>query len=72
LLLYYCGLTYTEAYNLPVMYKRWFIERVVKEINKSSESGQTQSRALQHNTPELRMLQGRTRHQTPPKLRRFT
>lgn len=60
--------------KLPVIYKHWFIERVVKEINKSSEQNgeATQSRALQHNTPDARALQNRTNPNAPARLRRFT
>ena len=72
LLMYYMGFTYSEVHNLPVAYKKWFIERVSKELSKSSEEGATQSRAAHANTPELRQLQGRTRDQVPSRLRRFT
>lgn len=73
---YYGGMTAAEAYNLPVPIKRWWIERIVKELNKGknpdgSEAGNT-SRALQHNSPEVRNLQGMTRAQAPSRLRRFT
>jgi hypothetical protein len=30
--MYYGGFSYKEAYHLPVSYKRWFIERISKEI----------------------------------------
>ncbi len=66
------GFSYQEAYMLPVAYKRWFIDRVVKELNRSSEQGETQSRALHQNTPDVRAMQGRVRPQTPSRLRRFT
>lgn len=72
LLMYYMGFQYQEAYNLPVVYKRWFIERVSKELNKTSEGGETQSRALHQNTPDVRAMQGRSRPQAPSKLRRFS
>ncbi len=70
--MYYGGFSYTEIYNLPITYKRWFIERIGKELNKTSESGNTQSKALHQNTPDIRALQGKMRQQTPSKLRRFT
>lgn len=65
---------YHETYNLPVAYKRWFIERVVKELNKGKgpDGDGSASRALHTNTPELRNLQGRARAQVPSRLRRFT
>lgn len=71
--MYYGGFAYSETYALPIIYKRWFVERIVKEINRSSDdNGATRSRAFQHNTPELRELQGMSRTQAPSRLRRFT
>lgn len=72
LLMYYMGFSYQEAYRLPVAYKRWMIDRVVKELNKGADNGQNQSRALHQNTPDVRAMQNRARTQTPAKLRRFT
>lgn len=72
LLMYYGGFLYRETYNLPVSYKRWFIDRVVKELNRTSEDGSAQSRALHQNSPDVRALQGKAREQTPSRLRRFT
>lgn len=66
------GFMYEECYRLPIAYKRWFIERVVKEINKGAEKGENQSRALHQNTPDVRAMQNRVRSQTPSRLRRFT
>lgn len=70
--MYYGGFLWKETYNFPVSYKRWFIDRIVKELNKTSDSGSTQSRALHQNSPEVRALQGRSREQSPSRLRRFT
>jgi hypothetical protein len=70
--MYYGGFTYSEIERLPVAYKRWFIDRIVKELNRSAEQGNTQSRALHNNSSELRQLQGMARDQTPSRLRRFT
>ena len=67
-------LTWTEAYNLPITYKRWYIQRVIKELNKSNSEGTegaTQSRDLQ-SSPEVRETQGRSRTQSPSRLRRFS
>jgi hypothetical protein len=72
LLMYYCGFTYKETYNIPVTYKRWFINRISKELNKSSEEGNTRSRAAHHNTQEVRALQGNSRSESPSRLRRFS
>lgn len=70
--MYYAGFTYSETYGLPVPYKRWFIDRLVKELNKGKEGESSASRALHTNSPEVRQMQGRTRTQTPSRLRRFT
>ena len=75
LLTYYNGFSWTETYNLPVVYKRWFIERTVKELNKGgggADGESSQSRALHANSPEVRQLQGRSRSQVPSRLRRFS
>ena len=74
---YYGGLTGSEAYNLPVPIKRWWIERIVKELNKTGPNGDddgtsSPSRALHANSPEIRAMQGRSRPNTPSRLRRFT
>lgn len=72
--MYYGGFTWRETIHLPVQYKRWFVNRIVKELNKSSdgEDGGGQSRALHQNSPETRSMQGMQRAQTPSRLRRFT
>ena len=70
--MYYMGFTYNEAYALPIWQRKWFIERIKKEIKASNETGNGQSRAAQHNTPNARSLQGRMRNQVPAKLRRFS
>jgi hypothetical protein len=69
--MYYGGFLYREAYNLPLEYKRWFVERIVKEINKGGEESNN-SRAMHHNSPEVREMQGMARSQSPSRLRRFT
>lgn len=71
--MYYGGFTYSETYSLPVPYKRWFIDRLVKELNKGKgpDGDSSASRALHTNSPEVRQLQGRARPQTPSRLRRF-
>lgn len=66
------GLSYWECYNIPVSYRIWFIKRINEEIKKSNEKGEGSSRALHHNTPDVRALQNRARHNVPSKLRRFT
>ena len=67
-LMYYMGFTYEEAYNLPVWQRRWFIQRINKEIKAS----QGQSHAAHSNTSDSRALMGRMRQQVPANLRRFS
>lgn len=69
--MYYGGFLYSEAYNLPVTFRKWFIERISKELHKG-EGKETQSRALHQNSPDVRALQGMSREQTPSRLRRFS
>lgn len=71
-LMYYGGFLWRDIYNLPVSYKRWFIERINKEITRSSETGSTQSHAAHHNSPDMRELEGKSRGQAPSRLKRFT
>ena len=71
--MYYGGFLYDEAYRMPVAYRRWFIDRIIKELNRGKESGgETQSKALHHNPPDVRALQNKARTQVPSRLRRFT
>lgn len=70
--MYYGGFLWKETLNIPVSYKRWFIERINKEFKKTSEDGATQTRALHQNSPDVRALQGKARSQSPTRLRRFT
>ena len=68
LLMYYMGFTYEEGMKLPIWKRTWFIDRFVKEIEKS----QGQSRAAHTNDPTTRTLMGQHRQNPPAKLRRFT
>ena len=61
------GFTASEAYNLPIWRRRWFIERTIKEINSKQ-----QSRAVQDNDPHTRALLGKDRADGPTRTRRFT
>lgn len=70
--MYYGGFSNRETYALPVAKKRWWIERIVKELSKSHSEGQTQSRALHQNDPQTRELMGMNRTHTPSRLRRFS
>lgn len=62
----------TETFNLPVAYKKWYVDRVSKELKKGQNEGESQSRAPDANTPALRSLLGRQRDQVPARHRRFT
>lgn len=75
LLMYYGGFTWKEAYHLPVPYKRWFIERIAKEIKgpedpNNPENNNGRSRAAHHNPPDVATLAGK-RGNVPSRLRRF-
>lgn len=71
--MYYGGFTYTEAYNIPVSYKRWFVERLVRELTqKTADGSDPPTRAPHIDTAESRAMQGRAREQVPSRLRRFT
>lgn len=72
LLMYYGGFLWKETLHMPVSYKRWFIDRIGRELNRTNEEGATQTKALHQNTPDVRSLQGKAREQTPSRLRRFT
>ncbi len=68
-LMYYMGFTYTECMRLPVWQRRWFLDRIVQELEKSK--GQN-SRAAHANDPQSRAMMGANRQTVPAKLRRFT
>ena len=61
------GFTAAEAYNLPLWRRKWFIERVVKEI-----SSRNSSRATHDNDHYTRTMQGNERVEGPSRTRRFT
>ncbi len=67
------GFTYSEAFNLPIWKREWFLDRMQKEINKTNEGdNQAGTRAAHQNDAQTRALQGRHRGQVPARLRRFT
>ena len=74
-MMYYMGFTYVESYNIPIWQRRWFIERIQKEIKKTNEANNGEgapSRAMTQNSPDVRAMLGRHRAMVPSKLRRFT
>ena len=58
------GMTYTEAYHLPIWKRNWYLERLVKEIKKSGSS--------KGSDPTTRGLQNKARPDGPQRTRRFT
>jgi hypothetical protein len=38
LLKYYGGWSFTEAYNLPIVIRRWFLERLAEQKKKEQEA----------------------------------
>ena len=67
-LMYYMGFTHTEAMSLPIWQRTWFIERMIQEM----QASQGQSRAAHNNDPQSRAMMGRSRSESPARLRRFT
>ena len=59
------GMTYGEAYNLPIWKRRWYLDRVVKEINKANGDSKG-------NTSETRRLSNKLRPTGPQRTKRFT
>ena len=67
------GFTYSEAYNIPIWQRRWFLTRTQKEINRTNnEDGGAGTRAAHQNSPDMRAWMERQRARVPAKLRRFT
>jgi len=74
-MMYYMGFTYGECYNIPIWQRRWFIERMNKEIKKTNEANNGQgapTKSPEHNSPDVRAMMGRYRSMVPANLRRFT
>lgn len=74
-MMYYMGFSYVEGYNIPIWQRRWFIDRLQKEIKKSAEQNggeASPTRAMHQNSPDVRAMMGRHRSMVPAKLRRFT
>lgn len=61
-LMYYGGMSWETYYNFPVAYKKWLIKRIEKEIKRTNEtSDDIPSKALQHNTTDIRNMTGKTK-----------
>jgi hypothetical protein len=61
------GMSYIECRNIPIRYRTWFIDRIVKEIKNTGSS-----KSANDNSADARALMGKDRAQVPAKLRRFT
>ena len=73
LLMYYTGFTHTEAYNLPVWQRIWYLDRINQEFKRANEANNPQpNRAAHANTPEQRAMMGLHNPSPPARLRRFT
>jgi hypothetical protein len=49
--MYYGGFSYIEGYNMPIVMKQWWIERINKEINKNGDDGGARTRAAHQKFP---------------------
>lgn len=67
--MYYMGFTYAECMQLPVWQRKWFLDRLIREIQQSNGEN---SRAAHTNDPATRAMSGYNRDHVPAKLRRFT
>ena len=38
ILMEYCNFTWTEAWELPIVYRKWMIDRKQKELDKKAEA----------------------------------
>ena len=59
------GMTYGEAYNMAIWKRKWYLERVVEEINKSHGDSKG-------NSDETRGLSNKLRPTGPQRTKRFT
>ena len=64
-LVYYMGMTYSEAYNMPIWKRRWYLDRVIQEIKKSNGNSKG-------NSQEERGLSNKLRPTGPQITKRFT
>jgi len=69
--MYYGGFTYSECRKMSIPYRQWFIERINREMTKLQDSG-APTKAMHDNNPDVNALAGKSRPETPARLRRFT
>jgi len=41
---YYGGWSFTEAYNLPIKIRRWFLEKLVQQMEKENKAAEKASK----------------------------
>ena len=67
ILMYYLGFTYAGVRNLPLAYRRWFIDRVIKELERNAEQGNP---SKHEPDPTTRLFAGMHRGQGPHRTKR--
>ncbi len=70
--MYYLGMLYTEAYNVPIAIRHWLLKRVQKELEVARNNQNTPTKALHHNDPQARQMMNLQRDNPPSRLRRFS
>lgn len=68
-LMHYLGFSYSDVMSLPLQVRRWFCERISKHLDESAKRGQSDSRAAEMNTPEMRAMRGKSATQVPARRR---
>jgi len=67
--MHHLGFTYSDARDLQIPIRRWFVERINKQLSDSAAQGSTDTRSFEANTPDLRAARGSSRHVVPARLR---
>ena len=58
----YLGMSYVDAYRLPIQYRVWYIKRLQKEMDKQAAAnadGNSTTRPSYENMPQQRAMSGR-------------
>ena len=69
--MYYCGFSYSDAYNLPIPQRVWFINRLTKEMSGDGDEGSERADKRHVNDPSLRAMLGSSHPQAPHNLKRM-
>ena len=58
---YYGGISWETYYSWPVSYKRWYMKRLNKEMERARNNGEEDmvSKAAHHNDPDVRQMMGK-------------